>query len=140
MANKSSSKRFGFKRTNTSGGHDDPVTVTELIDMGGGGPSNSRGEPSMSKLADEFGGVVKPDHTEAIADISEAEANRKLKTFRDEHSWDPNMPDGAFDAVKSATEVHDGKTEAILVDELVNDSPYPEVRYVPLLVLSTGLD
>lgn len=119
-------KRFGFKRTNTDGGPQAHTTETELTDI------NSNGEPSdrnasISKIAEEFNGDMKKDHAAAVQNISEVEANRKLKTFRAEHNFDPNMPDAAFDAINNAVATHDQKGEAILVDELMNDSPYPEV-------------
>jgi hypothetical protein len=111
-------KRLGFKRQNTSDG---PVqTITELEDVNGS-------EPSVSKIAAEFAGDLKPTHSNAIRDLSETEANRRLSVFRDDHSFDPNLPDAAFEAINNATRAHDQKGEAILVDELVEDSPYPEV-------------
>ncbi|KAF2717769.1 oligopeptide transporter [Polychaeton citri CBS 116435] len=103
-------KRLGFKRTNTSG---EPVpTVTEGEDRSG------------------FAAEVKTDATQTVTDLSEVEANRRLNMFRDEHHFDPNMPDAAFDVIDSATREHDQKSEAVLVGELVEDSPYPEVRAV----------
>lgn len=125
-------KRFGFKRTNTEGqvpttsdyGNDKMggvQTETELTDMDGGRTG------SVSKVADEFAGDVAANHDDAVRNISEVEANRRLKNFRKEHHWDPNMPDSAFDAINDVTDAHDQKGEAILVDELMDDSPYPEV-------------
>lgn len=117
-------KRFGFKRTNTSDaiateGKVVHATTTELGVLDGSG--------IPSKIANEFAGRDKADHSDAVNDLSEVEANRRLSMFREEHNWDPNMPDGAFDAVNDAVRAHDQKGEAILVDELINDSPYPEV-------------
>ena len=111
-------KRLGFKRNNTL---DEPVqTVTELEDSNGG-------DPAVSKIAAEFAGDLKQTHSNAIRDLSETEANRRLSAFRAEHSFDPNLPDAAYEAIDNATHAHDQKGEAILVDELVEDSPYPEV-------------
>lgn len=118
MASKNLLQRFGFKRQPTS---DAPgQTVTESEDLNGS-------EPSVSKIAAEFAGDIKQTHSSAIRDLSETEANRRLSLFRDDHSFDPNLPDSAFEAIDDATRAHDQKGEAILVDELVEDSPYPEV-------------
>lgn len=117
---KSGVRRFGFKRTTTS----DHVTTTttELNDLGEASSSVD------NKIAAEFAGQTKSDHSEAIRNLSEVEANRRLSSFREEHSFDPNLPDVALDAIKTATGHQDLKGEAILVDEMINDSPYPEVR------------
>lgn len=120
-------KRMGFKRTNTSeaGVVETTREVTELDELGE--------EPAVvSKIADEFGGNVhKGSHATAVKDISEAEANRRLSAFRAEHSLDPNLPATALEAIEDATRAHDQKGEAVLVDELVEDSPYPEVSWQP---------
>lgn len=117
MSESKTFKRFGFKRTNTSGS---PInTVTEIQD----------GEPAViSKIANEFAGETKHNAEEAVRNMSEVEANRRLNFFRNDHQFDPNMPDAAFDAIDDATRVHDHKGEAALVGELVEDSPYPEVN------------
>lgn len=122
-------KRLGFKRQNTGDG---PIeTTTELNEFDrddlGEGPSGA-GQPAVSKIDAEFAGQVgKSSHQNAIRDLSETEANRRLSAFRAEHSFDPNLPDSAFDAIGDVTRAHDQKGEAILVDELIEDSPYPEV-------------
>lgn len=128
-------KRFGFKRTNTAG--EIPTnenngkvvsipTETELTDMNYDDDGVPR-QASVSKIADEYAGRDQTDHGDAVRNISEVEANRKLNTFRKEHHFDPNLPDSAFDAINDVTRTHDQKGEAVLVDELVEDSPYPEV-------------
>ncbi|CAK1366136.1 Sexual differentiation process protein isp4 [Cercospora beticola] len=123
-------KRLGFKRTNTNDGSIQGVEVngktgasTEMTDLG-------TGEPVVSKIAAEYAGDVKHDHSDAVRNMSEVEANRTLRSFAAEHSFDPNLPDTAFEAIKDVTRAHDQKGEAVLVDEFVNDSPYPEVRAV----------
>ncbi|CAK3968482.1 small oligopeptide transporter [Lecanosticta acicola] len=115
-------KRLGFKRTNTAG---DPVTTTttELNDF-------TDGEPTFSKLDAEFAGEMKHDHSDTLRNLSEVEANRRLRAFREDHRFDPNLPDVAQGAIEDATRRHSLKDEAVLVNELVEDSPYPEVRAV----------
>lgn len=150
MASSSSNplKRFGFKRTNTAGevptttDYNGKVTsvptATELTDMDESGAPRAA---SVSKIAGEFNGQVKTDHGDAVHNISEIEANRRLNKFRADHTWDPNMPDSAWDAINDVTANHDQKGEAILVDELVEDSPYPEVsRQIPLPCKGTDLN
>jgi len=60
-------------------------------------------------------------------EISEVEANRKLKHFKKDHAWDPNMPDEAIEMVDAVTGAHDAKGEAQLVGDMIENSPYPEV-------------
>lgn len=117
---KSPLKRFGFKRTNTSGEPAPHTTTTELGDL-------NVDQATSSKLAAEYAGDVH-DHPDVVQDISEVEANRKLSVIQQDFFGDPNMPDAAFDAVNQATQAHDRKSEAVLVGELIDDSPYPEVR------------
>lgn len=119
---KSPLKRFGFKRSNATG---DPATNTTINN--GISDSDSGDAPVVDRLAPEFAGDVKHDHSEDIFDISEVEANRRLSMFNKEHFYDPNMPDTAFEAVDEATQAHDQKGEKLLVGELIDDSPYPEV-------------
>ena len=118
---KSPFKRFGFKRTNISDAPAPHTTTTELTDL------NNAGEPSFSHLAAEYAGDVSHGQPEEIRNLSEVEANRKLSVFRQEHQFDPNMPEAAFNAINDATQAHDRQGEAKLVGALVDDSPYPEV-------------
>lgn len=111
-------KRFGFKRSNTTG--ESVQTHTQ---------STIPVEELTADIAAEFATNPKQILIEET-DISEVEANHRLNQFRNEHNFDPNLPDAAFDAINNATSAHDVKTEAILVDQLVDDSPYPEVRAV----------
>ena len=101
------SQRFGFKRSATS-------DVTQLGDISSS--SNGVGFSDGNK-------IIEAD----IRKLSEVEANRRLSTFRAEHTFDPNLPESAFDAIDEATGEHDAKGEAELVGELVENSPYPEV-------------
>lgn len=48
----------------------------------------------------------------------------------DSRRWDPNMPDEAIEMVDAVTGTHDAKGEAQLVGEIIENSPYPEVRAV----------
>jgi len=116
MSSKAFGKRFGFKRTSTI---QEPVTVTELSDF------ENHGEASGTTPGDDFDGVPR--------EISEAEANRKLSTFKQDHKWDPNLPDEAHDKVYAVTAAHDAKGEAETVGEVIENSPYPEVCFHSIL-------
>ena len=62
-------------------------------------------------------------------ELSEDEAARRLKNFKKSAEWDPNMPKGEMDAVDDALASHDVHNENDLVNGLLENSPYPEVRY-----------
>lgn len=113
-------KRFTFRRTNTN---NDPVSVNELPNLDRkDGASPDLHSPMVAGFGDATGVV-----SDVVRRISEVEANRRLSAFRKDHSYDPNLPDSAFEAVDEATEAHDHKGEADLVGDLVENSPYPEV-------------
>lgn len=106
MASKAFGKRFGFKRRNTDR---EPVTVAELS--------------QLDAAADQGDASSAID----VRDISETEANHRLNAFRQDHKWDPNMPEETIDMVDAVTEAHDHKGEAQVVGEVIENSPYPEV-------------
>lgn len=114
-------KRFGFGRSNTSG----EVVKTELPNIDYEVKETRRGSTIVGGYGD--GNEIIQDE---VRKMSEVEANRRLSTFRREHNFDPNLPDAAFEAIDEATEAHDHKGEAELVGEIVENSPYPEVRAV----------
>ncbi len=60
--------------------------------------------------------------------ISEVEANQTLRHIKKTHRWDPNLPEELEEELEAKTEEHNLAGELRLVDELVENSPYPEVR------------
>lgn len=65
------------------------------------------------------------------ADLSpsdELETAAKLKAIKKKHQWDPNFSEDLVEGIEEATQHHDIGGEVRLVDELVENSPYPEVR------------
>lgn len=60
--------------------------------------------------------------------ISEVEANQTLRHIRKTHRWDPNLPEELEEELEEKTEEHNLAGELRLVNELVENSPYPEVR------------
>jgi hypothetical protein len=79
-------------------------------------------------------GSMEPvDMTEKDAGIStavdtdEEAANRRLRAFERAHRWDPNLDDDQLDEIDEAVNAHDPRTEGKLIDEVFENSPYPEV-------------
>lgn len=62
----------------------------------------------------------------ALDIIDELEANRRLKAFERAHRWDPNLDDDQLDEIDDAVNAHDPRTEGKLIDEVFENSPYPE--------------
>ena len=65
------------------------------------------------------------------ADLSptdELETAAQLKAIKKKHEWDPNFSEDLVDEIEEATQHHDVGGEVRLVDEIVENSPYPEVR------------
>jgi len=60
--------------------------------------------------------------------ISELEANTILLQIKKKHRWDPNLPEELEEELEEKTEGHNLAGEVRLVDELAENSPYPEVR------------
>ena len=101
----------------------------------------------MSSFAKRFGFGQKPESasTEDVKDVrekdtsvittgadgrhfSEVEANTQLRQIKKKHRWDPNLPEELEEGIEEATDEHNLAGELRLVDELVENSPYPEVR------------
>ncbi|KAL5405739.1 hypothetical protein PMIN03_008254 [Paraphaeosphaeria minitans] len=114
MASKAFSKRLGFKRRNTD---QEPVTVTEL--------SHVEGESSASRTTAAAHGDANSIIDDVVRDISETEANHRLNAFRQDHKWDPNMPDEAIDMVDAVTGAHDHKGEAQPSEKSSRTHPTP---------------
>lgn len=58
----------------------------------------------------------------------ELETAAQLKAIKKKHEWDPNFAEDLVDNIDQATQQHDIGGEVRLVDELIENSPYPEVR------------
>ena len=110
-------KRFGFAKK-----PEDDVRAAE---------SNS---PESASTDNVKGGVDEKEDVAAVATgihdrrISEVEANRTLRHIQRTHRWDPNLPEELEEELEAKTEEHNLAGELRLVDELVENSPYPEVR------------
>ena len=88
--------------------------------------TSSTDSGSNGSIDEKRGSVVTATGAELPQD--EAQANETLKKIRDKHRWDPNFEEDLDEELEHATEAHDANGELRLVGELVENSPYPEVR------------
>ena len=72
--------------------------------------------------------AVTTGREEVIPAYSVAEAERDISMFGKVHEWDPNIGNEKLDAINNAVRVHDGDAEIALEEELIENSPYPEVQ------------
>lgn len=121
-------KRFGFFRTNTSGEPSSSAPQTEFLEV----DPDIKGGATADVNAFDGAEIIASD-VRRMSNV-EAEANRRLKMYRREHQFDPNLPDDAFEAIDATTGAHDAKGEAELVGEFVENSPYPEGMFLLLLM------
>lgn len=99
---------------------DEPVAMTDGPDL--------RAGSVVSK--DGIATIVMPQHSESSSEdieASEAKASRRLKAFKSTAAWDPNLDSKDMEAIDDAVGDHDGEKENKLVDDLLENSPYPEV-------------
>ena len=88
--------------------------------------ASSRESGGSNDVADRKGSVITATGAEIPQD--EAQVNQKLQSIRDKHRWDPNFEEELDAELEYATQAHDANGEIRLVSELVENSPYPEVR------------
>jgi len=106
-------RRIGFVRKNTTS----QLPITDAMELGFVSNSNDSIEKDPAVTT---GTEIKPE--------TELEANLQLKKLEKKHRWDPNLPQELVDGIDDATAHHDLGQELKLVDQLVENSPYPEVR------------
>ncbi|KAH0270374.1 small oligopeptide transporter, partial [Aureobasidium melanogenum] len=92
------------------------IAIDEIQSSGSSSPKGEKDEKTVG---------VSSAH-----ELSEAEAARRLKVFKHNADalWDPNLESDDLHAVDEAVEHHDKDGENHLVNELMENSPYPEVR------------
>ena len=71
-------------------------------------------------------------------DIAKVDASRRLNLFSRSHRWDPNIGDNDLADIRDATALHDASAEAKMVDRVIENSPYPEVRPLYLIANSNN--
>ncbi|KLJ05633.1 OPT family small oligopeptide transporter [Blastomyces silverae] len=73
-----------------------------------------------------------PDNDDGISTELGAHATSTamddIQKFKQSHQFDPNLPQEHIDAVRHAAEAGDTEKATALEQELIEDSPYPEVR------------
>ena len=107
-------KRFGFGQKATEAGISD---TTSSPDSGSNADIKEK-EPAAASTGIDVAG----------RHMSEVEANSTLRQIKKKHRWDPNLPEELEEEIDESTAQHSVAGEARLVDELVENSPYPEVR------------
>jgi len=60
-------------------------------------------------------------------EVTEAEANRRLSLFKKTNRFDPNMEKEDLERIDELMEDHNVVGEVRAIDELMENSPYPEV-------------
>ncbi|KAJ6039438.1 hypothetical protein N7444_008343 [Penicillium canescens] len=63
-----------------------------------------------------------------IDETAPDEALKQLRNLKNHHHWDPNMPEDVVDELDEALNTTDEKTRISVAQELIDNSPYPEVR------------
>ncbi|KAJ5146095.1 uncharacterized protein N7515_000659 [Penicillium bovifimosum] len=53
---------------------------------------------------------------------------KQLRNLKEHHHWDPNLPDDVVDELDEALGTNDKRTQEVIAHELLDNSPYPEVR------------
>jgi OPT family small oligopeptide transporter len=56
------------------------------------------------------------------------EALKQLRNLKAHHHWDPNLPEDVVEELDEALHTSDAKTQVTIAHELLDNSPYPEVR------------
>lgn len=118
-------KRLGFGKK-----HDNVINA-EVVSPESGSGSDVQ---ASSDVKDEKGLNFGEDQSKAIKAsgtdrrISEVEANTTLRQIKKKHLWDPNLPEELEEEIEENTDGHNLAGELRLVDEFVENSPYPEVR------------
>ena len=99
---------------------------------GGGDPPIAPVASSTSSDPNELNekNIIQPEHEQ----LNDEQAARRLRLFREAAANDPNIDVDDLGEVDEAVMGHQVTRENQLVDELVENSPYPEVRSdVPVL-------
>lgn len=53
---------------------------------------------------------------------------KQLRNLKEHHHWDPNMPEDVVEELDEALHTSDKRTQDTIAQELLDNSPYPEVR------------
>ncbi|CAD6583618.1 MAG: hypothetical protein ASARMPRED_001375 [Alectoria sarmentosa] len=89
--------------------------------------SDDLGSGSDGDLKEKDSVAIKASGIE-MTPSDELETAAQLKAIKKKHEWDPNFSEDLVEGIEEATQHHDIGGEVRLVDEIVENSPYPEVR------------
>lgn len=64
----------------------------------------------------------------AVDETAPDDILKQLRNLKDHHHWDPNLPDDVVDEVEEALHTSNKDTQLGIAHELIENSPYPEVR------------
>lgn len=64
----------------------------------------------------------------AIDETAPDDILKQLRNLKEHHHWDPNLPDEVVDEMEEALQTSDKDTRVGIAHELIDNSPYPEVR------------
>jgi len=112
-------KGFSFNSTavnNDSGGSSD---VVELPDTTTDGPIVERRKDSVILASG--------------AEVTESQANHRLSLFKKTNRFDPNMEKEDLEKIDEAMEDHNVVGEVQIIDEYLENSPYPGSYFAPQL-------
>jgi len=96
-------------------------SVDRVVELDSVGKSSDVKHPPQDK---ELGQTTSVSVGEDLA------MQRRLSTFKAENRWDPNLedPNDTFADIDDTLHDHNVEGEHALVDRLLENSPYPEVR------------
>ena len=63
-----------------------------------------------------------------IGPTDDVEASNTLEHIKANHKWDPNLPTSIEEEIEEAAVTTDAARRLSIVESIVNNSPYPEVR------------
>ncbi|KAI9935047.1 hypothetical protein ASPWEDRAFT_668502 [Aspergillus wentii DTO 134E9] len=64
----------------------------------------------------------------AVDETAPDTAAAHLRKLKEQHHWDPNLPDEVIDEIDEALHTSDTDAKVDITHELLDNSPYPEVR------------
>jgi hypothetical protein len=97
--------------------------TTDAAEIIGDDADQNSGREVPQELQEKI--TTAPQHEQ----LTDDQAARKLKMFRHAAIHDPNLPTEDIDRVDDAVDAHNVDKENVLVEDLMENSPYPEVSF-----------
>ena len=89
---------------------------------------------ALSESTDRTASLVNRRHgfpsydEDHIGPTDDVEASNTLSHIKANHKWDPNLPTSIEEEIEEAAMTTDAARRLSIVESIVNNSPYPEVR------------